>query len=471
MMKHLLTLFLAVCCLTAYGQSLSFDGNDDQVTLNQLVLGETFSFEMWVLFDGEEAIDSDAGKHIVSVGASNTEWASFAVGVAQCAQCAEAFITCEFDVDQQFTAGTSFPFGEWVHISVTFDSGLLKVYQQGELVLQEDLEFTEPRNDWGNAYFGARGNFWQPGDYAWNGKIARISQWTTALDQFEILHLIGQSPDVSTPGIEGLWLFDQGGGELVVDLVGDNDGSIQGATWSAQDNDAFPLHGLPDYVPTDGLVGWWPLDGNAVDVGPNQLDGQLVGSTSYEGHLGEEGGSLWFQEGAFVRASFPDLTAEQGVTYTAWVQRADSPGIGYIVGYGNSTQLGQSFCLAEGDSYGLFATAIGSSYDALSNQPLTSNEWVFVATTILNDEVVIYKDGQVVFDGTIEQPSFQSDGDMWIGVSPFNQGEAEFWEGAIDEVGVWNAHFPQKRFRACLMEYRLVLAAQMRVLVLIPLLC
>ena len=195
---------------------------------------------------------------------------------------------------------------------------------------------------------------------------------------------------------------------------------------------------VPGYVPTDGLVGWWPLDGNAVDVGPNQLEGQLVGSTFYEGHLGDEGGSLWFQEGAFVRSSIPDLSAEQGVTYTAWVQRAESPGIGYIVGYGNSTQLGQSFCLAEGDSYGLFATAIGSPYDALSNQPLTPNEWVFVATTILNDEVMIYKDGQVVFDGTIEQPSFQSDGDMWIGVSPFNQGQAEFWEGAIDEVGVWS---------------------------------
>ena len=27
------------------------------VTLNQLVLGESFSFEMWVLFDGDDAID------------------------------------------------------------------------------------------------------------------------------------------------------------------------------------------------------------------------------------------------------------------------------------------------------------------------------------------------------------------------------------------------------------------------------
>ena len=80
MMNRIFTILFAASCLTAVGQSLSFDGNDDQVTLNQLVLGETFSFEMWIFFDGEEAIDSDAGKHIVSVGASNTEWASFAVG-------------------------------------------------------------------------------------------------------------------------------------------------------------------------------------------------------------------------------------------------------------------------------------------------------------------------------------------------------------------------------------------------------
>ena len=35
---------------------------------------------------------------------------------------------------------------------------------------------------------------------------------------------------------------------------------------------------LPDYVPTDGLVAWYPLDGNGLDAGPAGLNGTEYGS-------------------------------------------------------------------------------------------------------------------------------------------------------------------------------------------------
>lgn len=194
---------------------------------------------------------------------------------------------------------------------------------------------------------------------------------------------------------------------------------------------------IPDYVPTDGLVAWYPLDGDANDVGPNQFVGQLSGTTAYEGHLGNDGGSFWFDGNAFVHSPFSTLSTEQGATYTAWVQRANRPGIGYIVSYGNALGSGQSFCLAEGGGdYGLFATAIGWTFDAKSGQFLPLNDWTFVATTILNNEVSIYMNNQVVYNGTIEQPTLQLNGDLRIGVNP--SGQDEYWVGAIDDVGVWN---------------------------------
>ena len=453
-MKHLLTLFLAVCCLTAYGQSLSFDGNDDQVTLNQLVLGETFSFEMWVLFDGEEAIDSDAGKHIVSIGASNTEWASFAVGVAQCAQCAEAFITCEFDVNQQFAAGTSFPFGEWVHISVTFDSGLLKVYQQGELVLQEDLEFTEPRNDWGNAYFGSRGNFWQPGDYAWNGKIARISQWTTALDQFEILHLIGPSPDVSTPGIEGLWLFDQGGGDLVVDLVGDNDGSIQGATWDAQDNDAFPLHGLPEYVPTEGLYGWYNLDGNAIDNSGNGHHGTGTDLMECEGILQENSGGVWFNGTSAVVewANAPELSleVEDSLSFAMWVrsdfQHSPSHLLGKRGGCSGSNDINYQVAWQDDNISNdlLVGMTVTSCEESVPGYNPTS-DWTHLAFTYASGHSRMYVNGEefLLFDCP-SYPGLPNDEPLLLGRS----GSCDAFEGCMDEFGIWTTELTPEQVLA-----------------------
>ena len=46
---------------------------------------------------------------------------------------------------------------------------------------------------------------------------------------------------------------------------------------------------LPDYVPTGGLIGWWPLDGAAADLGINSLHGDLIGTipaTSRHGLIG-----------------------------------------------------------------------------------------------------------------------------------------------------------------------------------------
>ena len=39
---------------------------------------------------------------------------------------------------------------------------------------------------------------------------------------------------------------------------------------------------LPDYPPTEGLVGWWPFNGNANDESGNGNDGVVNGATLIE---------------------------------------------------------------------------------------------------------------------------------------------------------------------------------------------
>ena len=36
---------------------------------------------------------------------------------------------------------------------------------------------------------------------------------------------------------------------------------------------------IPSYVPTVGLVGWWPFNGNAYDESSNTNDGTVNGAT------------------------------------------------------------------------------------------------------------------------------------------------------------------------------------------------
>ena len=37
---------------------------------------------------------------------------------------------------------------------------------------------------------------------------------------------------------------------------------------------------LPAYVATNGLVGWWPLDGNVNDLSSNQLNGSAYNAVA-----------------------------------------------------------------------------------------------------------------------------------------------------------------------------------------------
>ena len=52
---------------------------------------------------------------------------------------------------------------------------------------------------------------------------------------------------------------------------------------------------VPDYVPTNGLVGWWPLDGNAIDNGASSIDGIIYGATSGLDRWGDPTGAMRFQ--------------------------------------------------------------------------------------------------------------------------------------------------------------------------------
>ena len=41
----------------------------------------------------------------------------------------------------------------------------------------------------------------------------------------------------------------------------------------------FTMAQVPSYVPTNGLVGWWPFTGNANDISGNNLNGTATGAT------------------------------------------------------------------------------------------------------------------------------------------------------------------------------------------------
>ena len=51
---------------------------------------------------------------------------------------------------------------------------------------------------------------------------------------------------------------------------------------------------VPDYVPSDGLVAWWPFNGNANDESGNGNDGEINGATLTEDEYGNTNSAYYF---------------------------------------------------------------------------------------------------------------------------------------------------------------------------------
>ncbi len=78
---------------------------------------------------------------------------------------------------------------------------------------------------------------------------------------------------------------------------------------------------VPNYVPTDGLVGWWPFNGNANDESGNGNDGVMVGGISNADDRFGNSSSAFLFDGISGYIDLPSLNNQPytPITYSAWV--------------------------------------------------------------------------------------------------------------------------------------------------------
>ncbi|MFZ4414737.1 MAG: hypothetical protein ACOYOV_16755, partial [Bacteroidales bacterium] len=76
---------------------------------------------------------------------------------------------------------------------------------------------------------------------------------------------------------------------------------------------------IPSYVPQNGLVGWWPFNGNANDESGNSNNGTINGATLSTDRFGNTNKSYEF-DGKSNYISLPSLDKMQynPVTYSLW---------------------------------------------------------------------------------------------------------------------------------------------------------
>jgi hypothetical protein len=74
---------------------------------------------------------------------------------------------------------------------------------------------------------------------------------------------------------------------------------------------------VPGYVPTTGLIGYWPLDGNANDVSVNGNNGVNVGTTPSTDRYGNLNSCLYF-DNDYVEMLNISMNLQSDFTFSYW---------------------------------------------------------------------------------------------------------------------------------------------------------
>ena len=200
---------------------------------------------------------------------------------------------------------------------------------------------------------------------------------------------------------------------------------------------------VPSYVPTNGLVGYWPFNGNANDESGNGNNGTVNGATLTTDRLGTANCAYNFDGiNDFIIANSNPLYVSDILTISIWINTNISPPIisNYTVfELGGTGGSGVRWaCIAEP---GNAVMAIGRGCTGLGNAPISTSynsgwsNFIFVVSG-LNQS--IFYNGNLIGNSTNSQITSLSCSiaNLYFGVSQWSS--SFYFTGKLDDIGIWN---------------------------------
>ena len=201
---------------------------------------------------------------------------------------------------------------------------------------------------------------------------------------------------------------------------------------------------VPNYVPTNGLVGWWPFNGNANDESGNNNNGTVNGATLTSDRFGDANKTYETTTG-YISVQGTTIPTNGPMSISFWFNCNSDFGIGEIICLGNpsSTTWG---CVGGNNIFGLnYGRGCGSSGTSPIIIPLNYGTWhhVVYVSSGLNTNSNIYYDGIFVGNSTNANSNNNcSNAVLYFGVDIFSV--IENYPGKLDDIGIWNRALTQQ---------------------------
>ena len=186
----------------------------------------------------------------------------------------------------------------------------------------------------------------------------------------------------------------------------------------------------------DGLVAYYPFNGNANDESGNGNNGTVDGATLTTDRNGNADSAYDFDGSSLIRvpdSDSLDLEEDQPATFSVWVNVAVQ-NAGHIFG----KRIGDT------TNYMLDLTVSGRPYfrgspfnsGILGDDPLATNQWIHIACTWDGITCKLYVDGELSKEGNQSPTGDPDNNDFVIGAT--GNGHATKFRGKIDELRIYN---------------------------------
>ena len=195
---------------------------------------------------------------------------------------------------------------------------------------------------------------------------------------------------------------------------------------------------VPSYLPTTGLVGWWPFNGNAIDESINTNDGTVSGATLTTDRFGITNNAYSTSAG-YISCGNLNIPTSSTLTISFWYKSLTDFGIGEAICLGSNSSttwgcvIGNSFFA---QNYGRGCGSTGSGSAAISIVYSTWHHVVFVSNG-LNNTTKIYHDGNFISTAiNANSSSGCSNSQLFFGTDIYSS--IELFNGSLDDIGIWN---------------------------------
>lgn len=209
---------------------------------------------------------------------------------------------------------------------------------------------------------------------------------------------------------------------------------------------------VPSYVPTNGLVGWWPFNGNANDESGNGNNGTVNGATLTTDRFGVLNKAYSF-DGVddYVNVNNSSTLNPSQLSINCWILANENNLC--IMEKGNVLNATEhTFGLTHNDIWqiqrGLKSSfGIGSCGTTNSNVTwgtygeVTNSTWTMITVSIDNLGIIKhYINGQLVYTSSsgIQLSSCNSPSSTLRFGGPHWNSDPEWFNGFIDDIGIWN---------------------------------